>query len=179
MESREEYVRKIENECNYDVKAEYERFFKGDSVIALAGGGILIAAAEGLNWMFSWRISIRALVVMVLVMYTASFVATAWRVRDLRFRALLRGELGWPTEQLRGEIRDSLKEIATDVGKLDSIERKVEWLRGEMRDDLKDISRDAGRVDSIERRMEWLRGEIRDDLKHEIQMHEMRTHDLS
>ena len=150
MEPRKEYVRKIENGCNDDVKAEYDRFFKAVSVIALIGGGILIAVAEGLNRMFSWTLDIRALAVMVLVMYAISFLATVWRVRQLRFRALLRGELGWPIEQLREEIRDDLKEIARDVGKLDSIERRIEWLRGE----------------------------IRDDLKHEIEMHEIRTSDL-
>jgi uncharacterized membrane protein YkgB len=149
MEARKEYVRKIENECNNDVRAEYERFFKGISVIALAGAAILIIGAESLNWMLSWSISIGALAVMVLAMYTISFLSTLWRVKELRFRALLRGELGWELEALRGEIRVALKEIARDMSKIDSVESKVEWLRGE----------------------------IRDDLRHEIEMHEIRTSD--
>jgi hypothetical protein len=143
MEPRKEYVRKIGNECNDDVKAEYERFFKAVSVIALVGGGTLVAAAQCLNWMLSWRISIRGLGAMVVVMYATSFVATMWRVKELRFRALLRGELGWPIEELRGEIRDSFKAIARDVSKLDNVRMQPEWVRDGIRDDLKEIARDV------------------------------------
>jgi tetrahydromethanopterin S-methyltransferase subunit G len=175
MESYKEYVRKIENKCKDEIRTEYDRFLKAVSVLALIGGGILIVAAEGLNWIFSWKIDIRALVIMVFVIYATSFVATLWRVRELRFRALLRGELGWPIEQLRADLIETLSEIKGDLGTLDSVERKVEWLREEIRDVLKEIKSDLGKLDSIERKVEWLRGEIRDDLKHEIEMHEIRT----
>lgn len=114
MQSRDEYVRKINGECERGIKAERDHQ-RAIGTLALVAGGVVVGGAAGLNWFLAWHIDIRVLALMAFGWYSIFFFSSMWRIEKLKLRAQIREDIGWPLEELREQLQNEMRDMRDNL----------------------------------------------------------------